>query len=136
MENTGKSALGLEGNIAALLGYIIWPVALVCVIIEKENKFVRFHAIQSLLYHAAIIVVIIVLMVVSVILGIVGLAASSASDAGGAIGGILGSLISLIWMVIVLAYLAGLIFAAVKAYGGNWFKLPVVGNMAEKLANK
>ena len=136
MENTGKSALGLEGNIAALLGYIIWPVALVCVIIEKENKFVRFHAIQSLLYHAAIIVVIIVLMVVSVILGIVGLAASSASDAGGAIGGILGSLISLVWMVIVLAYLAGLIFAAVKAYGGNWFKLPVVGNMAEKLANK
>ena len=136
MENTGKSALGLEGNIAALLGYIIWPVALVCVIIEKENKFVRFHAIQSLLYHAAIIVVIIVLMVVSVILGIVGLAASSASDAGGAIGGILGSLISLIWMVIVLAYLAGLIFAAVKAYGGNWFKLPVVGNMAEKFANK
>ena len=136
MENTGKSALGLEGNIAALLGYIIWPVALVCVIIEKENKFVRFHAIQSLLYHAAIIVVIIVLMVVSVILGIVGLAASSASDAGGAIGGILGSLISLVWMVIVLAYLAGLIFAAVKAYGGNWFKLPVVGNMAEKFANK
>jgi uncharacterized membrane protein len=136
MENTGKSALGLEGNIAALLGYIIWPVALVCVIIEKESKFVRFHAIQSLLYHAAIIVVIIVLMVVSVILGIVGLAASSASDAGGAIGGILGSLISLVWMVIILAYLAGLIYAAVKAYGGNWFKLPVVGNMAEKFANK
>ena len=136
MENTGKSALGLEGNIAALLGYIIWPVALVCVIIEKENKFVRFHAIQSLLYHAAIIVVIILLVIVSVFLGIVGLAASSASDAAGALGGLIGSLISLVWMVIFLAYLAGLIYAAVKAYGGSWFKLPVVGNMAEKFANK
>jgi uncharacterized membrane protein len=136
MENTGKSALGLEGNIAALLGYIIWPVALVCVIIEKENKFVRFHAIQSLLYHAAIIVVIIVLMVVSLFLGILGMAASSAGSGGSAIGGILGSLISLVWMVIILAYLAGLIYAAVKAYGGDWFKLPIVGNMAEKFANK
>jgi uncharacterized membrane protein len=136
MENTGKSALGLEGNIAALLGYIIWPVALVCVIIEKENKFVRFHAIQSLLYHAAIIVVIIVLMVVSLFLGILGMAASSAGGGGSAIGGILGSLISLVWMVIILAYLAGLIYAAVKAYGGDWFKLPIVGNMAEKFANK
>jgi uncharacterized membrane protein len=29
-----------------------------------------------------------------------------------------------------------LILAAVKAYGGNYFKLPVIGNMAEKFANK
>jgi uncharacterized membrane protein len=136
MENTGKSALGLEGNIAALLGYIIWIVALICVIMEKENKFVRFHAIQSLLYHAGIIVVMIVLVIISVFLGIVGIAASSASSAGGAIGGILGSLISLVWLVIVLAYLAGLIYAAVQAYGGKWFKLPIVGNMAEKFAGK
>jgi uncharacterized membrane protein len=32
----------------------------------------------------------------------------------------------------VIAYIAGLIFAAVKAYGGNMFKLPIIGNMAEK----
>jgi len=30
----------------------------------------------------------------------------------------------------------GLIMSAVKAYGGNYFKLPVIGNMAEKFANK
>ncbi|MDX6577463.1 MAG: hypothetical protein QOE96_3416, partial [Blastocatellia bacterium] len=32
MQNTGKSALGLEGNVAALLGYILWIVALISVI--------------------------------------------------------------------------------------------------------
>ena len=137
MENTGKSALGLEGNIAALIGYIIWPVALVSVIIEKENKFVRFHAIQSLLYHAAIIVAIILLVIIVIFLGIIGIASAAAgSSAGGAIGGIFGSLISLVWMIFILAYLAGLIYAAVQAYGNKWFKLPIVGNMADKFANK
>ena len=137
MENTGKSALGLEGNIAALIGYIIWPVALVSVIIEKENKFVRFHAIQSLLYHAAIIVAIILLVIIVIFLGIIGIASAAAgSSAGGAVGGIFGSLISLVWMIFILAYLAGLIYAAVQAYGNKWFKLPIVGNMADKFANK
>ena len=79
MENSGKSALGLEGNIAALIGYIIWPVALVCVIIEKENKFVRFHAIQSLLYHAAMIVAVILLVIIVIFLGIIGIASFNSS---------------------------------------------------------
>src|SRR6266480_2864443 len=129
MENTGKSALGLDGNIAALIGYIFWPIALVCVIMEKENKFVRFHAIQSLLYHALIIVAAIVLVIVVIFLGIIGIASAAAGSGGGAIGGILGSLVSLVWLVFVLAYLAGLIYSAVQAYGNKMFKLPIVGNM-------
>ena len=133
MENTGKSALGLDGNIAALICYIFWPIALVCVIMEKENKFVRFHAIQSLLYTALIIVAAIVLVIIVIFLGIIGIASAAAgSSGGGAIGGILGSLVSLVWLVFVLAYLAGLIYSAVQAYGNKMFKLPVVGNMAEK----
>ena len=39
-------------------------------------------------------------------------------------------------LAVIAAYLGGLIFAAVKSYGGNYFKLPVIGNMAEKFANK
>ena len=136
MENTGgtgKSALGLDANITALLGYIIWIIALIALIMEKENKFVRFHSIQSLLYHAAIIVVMIALFIVGMFLGIAG---AVAGGSGGAVGGAIGGLISLVWMVVFLAYLAGLIYAAVQAYGGKWFKLPIVGNMAEKFANK
>ncbi len=133
MENTGKSALGLDANLTALLGYLIWIIALVVLLMEKENKFVRFHAIQSLLYHAVIIVVGIALAILGIILGVVGMAAG---QAGGAIGGILGGLISLVWLVVIVAYLAGLIYAAIQAYGNKFFKLPIVGNMAEKFANK
>ena len=134
MENTGgtgKSTLGLDANITALLGYIIWILALIALIMEKENRFVRFHAIQSLLYHAAIIVVVFALMIIGIFLGIAG---AVAGQAGGAIGGLFGGLIGLIWMVVFLAYLVGLIYAAVQAYGGKWFKLPLVGNMADKWA--
>ena len=49
MENQ-KSAIGLDGNLAAALGYPIGIIALILIFIEKENKFVRFHAIQSIVW--------------------------------------------------------------------------------------
>jgi len=128
MENTGKSALGgIDGNIAALLGYIIWIVALILLIIEKENRFVKFHAIQSLLLHAAAIVVFIAMVILLTILGVV-LAMAH-----------LGALVGLLWllyMVVVLGYIGALIFSAVKAYGGVEFKLPIIGEMAAKWAGQ
>jgi uncharacterized membrane protein len=48
------------------------------------------------------------------------------------VGAIFGLLSYLIWIVIVVAYVGALIMAAVKAYGGLYFKLPIVGNLAEK----
>ena len=51
-------------------------------------------------------------------------------------GGLVGSLISLLGLVVGLAFLVGLILAAVKAYQGAEFKLPIVGNMAANFANK
>ena len=68
--DTGKSALGLDGNLAAALGYPIGIIAIICVIMEKENRFVKFHALQSILYHVAAIVVFIVVIIVLVILSI------------------------------------------------------------------
>ena len=130
--DTGKSALGLDGNIAAALGYPIGIIAIICLIMEKENRFVRFHALQSLLWHAAYIVVIIALMILSAIIGMVGIAASTASETAGAGIGLIGVLIWLLWLLFFLGYLIMLILAAVKAYGGAEYKLPIVGNMAEK----
>jgi uncharacterized membrane protein len=131
--DTGKSALGLDGNVAAALGYPIGIIAIISLIIEKENRFVRFHAMQSILLHVAWIVVAIVLVFLFFILAIFGIAASAAGgEAGGAVGGIFGMLLSLICMVVIAAYIGGLIYAAVKAYGGNKFMLPVVGAMADK----
>jgi uncharacterized membrane protein len=133
--DTGKSALGLDGNLAAALGYPIGIIAIISLIMEKDNRFVKFHALQSILLHVAFIVVVIVLMILGAVLLVAGIAASAATESG-AVGGLVGMLLSLLWLVVVVAYLGALIFAAVKAYGGNKFVLPVIGPMAEKFANK
>jgi uncharacterized membrane protein len=121
-----KSAIGLDGNITALLGYIIGIVALVLIFIEKDNKFVRFHALQSVLWFVAYIVSIIALMIVGGIVAVV------LSQVSGTLGSIVGLLIGLLYFAVIIGFLGGLIFAAIKAYGGNQFKLPIVGNFAEK----
>jgi uncharacterized membrane protein len=129
--DTGKSALGIDGNVAAALGYPIGIIAIICLIMEKENRFVKFHALQSILLHVAAVVVMIALWVISAVLLVGGIAASAATNTG-AIGGLASMLLGLIWFVFVILYLVGLIFSAVKAYQGNLFKLPILGNMAEK----
>jgi uncharacterized membrane protein len=134
--DTGKSALGMEGNLAAALGYPIGIIAIISLIMEKENRFVKFHALQSILLHVGFIVVAIAVWIIGFILMIAGAVASSASSGGGALGGIIGLLFTLVWLAIIAAYLGGLIYAAVKAYGGAQFKLPIIGNMAENFAGK
>lgn len=132
--DTGKSALGLDGNVAAAIGYPIGILAIICLIMEKENRFVKFHALQSILLHVAMLIVGIGLAIIFMIIGIVlGVAAAAAnSSAGGGLAGIFGLLSFLIWMLILVAYVGGLIMAAVKAYNGLTYKLPIVGNLAEK----
>jgi uncharacterized membrane protein len=129
--DTGKSALGLDGNVAAALGYPIGIIAIICLIMEKENRFVKFHALQSILLHVAFIIVAIAVWIIGVILVIAGIAASAATNSS-ALGGLFTMLFGLIWLVIIVAYIGGLIYAAVKAYGGNKFMLPIVGAMADK----
>lgn len=133
--DTGKSALGLDGNLAAALGYPIGIIAIICLIMEKENRFVKFHALQSVLLHVAFVVVAIVVWILGIILLVAGAAASAATNSGAA-GGLVGMLFGLVWLVVIVAYIGGLILAAVKSYGGAEFKLPVIGNMAANFASK
>ena len=136
MPDTGKSAIGLDGNLAAALGYPISILAIVCLFMDKENKFVKFHAIQSIVLWVSLIAIWIALIVLSIILGVIGIAASAAGSAGGALSGIIGMLWTLVMLVLGLGALLAIIMGAVKAYGGNYYKLPRIGNMAEKFANK
>ena len=129
--DTGKSALGLDGNVAAALGYPIGIIAIISLIMEKENRFVKFHALQSILLHVGAVVVMIALWVISAVVFVGGVAASAATNTG-AIGGLAGMLLGLIWFVFVILDLLGLIMSAVKADQGDWFKVPIIGNMAEK----
>lgn len=128
MENQ-KSAIGLDGNVTALIGYIIGLVALILIFIEKDNKFVRFHAIQSVLWSTGCTIAIVAIAIVGMILAVV-LAQVSSS-----LGSIVGLVVGLLYFAGFIGLIGGLIFGAIKAYGGNMFKLPVVGNFAEKWSN-
>ncbi len=121
MQNTGKSAIGLDGNVTALIGYPVGLLALILIFIEKDNKWVRFHSIQSILYWVAV-------SIIYVVLGIIGgifLAISTT----------LGSLVFGLMGLLGLVTFIGIIFLAFKAYQGETFKLPVIGDMAEKWSN-
>lgn len=119
--------MGLDVNVASLLAYI--PLCLVGLIIsiiiivtDKTNKSARFHAFQSLLVHGAFIVLYVVVMIV----GIMSAAANST---------MLALLTTLLYVVWLLGLLGICIFLMVKAYGGSMFKLPVIGDMADKWSN-
>ena len=79
--DTGKSALGLDGNVAAALGYPIGIIAIICLVMEKENRFVKFHALQSILLHVGFIVVAIAVWIIGFVLLIAGMAASTENAA-------------------------------------------------------
>ncbi|MEO8408825.1 MAG: DUF4870 domain-containing protein [Oxalobacteraceae bacterium] len=132
---------GLDPKVAAALSYI-WVIGLIFYFIEKENKFVRFHAMQSILFGIANSVIMMVLAIIATILTVVftlGAAAASVATGSGGVGGLISLLVGLIWLIfwlLAMVFLVGLIFAAVKAYQGQKFKLPIIGNMAEKIVEK
>src|SRR5690242_1245415 len=105
-----KSAIGLDGNITALIGYIVSIIALVEIFIEKDNRFARFHAIQSVAFHVAMWVAFFVVWVVVIILTII---ISMVSSSLASIVWILSTLIFLVWFFV---YLGGIILAAIKSY--------------------
>jgi uncharacterized membrane protein len=123
--DTGKSALGLDGNVAAALGYPIGIIAIISLVMEKDNRFVKFHALQSILYHVAAAIVFVAIVIVLAVLMIVLSMISSTLAA-------LSTLLWLVYLLVVIAYVIGLIYTAVKAYNGENYMLPLVGNLADK----
>ena len=119
MENQ-KSALGLDANITALIGYPVGIVALIMIFIEKDNKFVRFHAFQSLLFWVAVCLIYIALGIITGIFFAISYG----------LGYLFASLIGLFGLLV----LIGIVFLAYKAFQNEKFKLPVIGDMAEKWA--
>lgn len=117
-----SSSGGLEPNIAGLLGYLFWPLAIVWLVIDpyKQDRFIRFHAWQALGLVVAMFALSIGLTVLSVILGMAGL----------------GIVAGLLWPVLWLGILVVWVLLMVKAYQKQMWKLPVIGNFCEQQANK
>lgn len=127
----GKSSTGLDENIAALLSYVFgWVSGLVFFLIEKDSKLVRFHAMQSILFCVVIAVLGIALWIVTFLFLIV---AAMLPDI---MGSIFGLLTTLLWLVFSAGLMIAWILCLVRAFQGQFYKLPIIGNMADKIVNK
>jgi len=117
---SAPSTDGVQENVAGLLCYLPfvgWVIALVFFLIDKR-PFVKFHAVQSLAFHVALIVIYAALGMSMMMLRVVHLFFFGV----------------FLYPVLWLATFLLLIFMMVKAYGHERFKLPVIGDFAEGLA--
>ena len=128
---TAKSSTGLDENIAALLSYVVHFVSgLIFFFIEKDSRLVRFHAMQATILGALFFVGAMVLGFVWFFITII------ASQISGLLGSLVSFVVGLLIFVFFLAIFAGWIMGMVKAFQGQYFKLPVIGNFAEKFSTK
>jgi uncharacterized membrane protein len=124
-----KSSTGMEPNVAALLSYILgWLTGLIFFLIEKDNKFVKFHAMQSIVFFGGLTLLQILLGIFTSVIWSVLWRGVGTWAAWSTVTGLLGILSTLIWLATVILA----IVAMVKAYKGEIFKLPVAGGIAEK----
>lgn len=129
----GPTSMGMEAHIAAGLGYFFSPILpLIFFLIEKNNRFVKFHAMQSILLGAAYVVFFVVVFIIQSVVLIGSTAADNGTGAIAAGGGLIGCLISCLYLVGALGFLALVIWGMVAGFTGKYTKLPIVGNLAEK----
>ena len=104
---------GLTPNLVGLLCYITIIPAIIFLAIAPYNRdrFVRFHAWQSLIFGIGAFVIHIILMFIPII--------------GWAINGLLALLFLALWIV-----------AMLKAFQGQEWKIPIIGNIAAQQADK
>src|SRR5271157_5164311 len=112
---TAAPATPIAENVAGMLAYFTIIPAIIFLLIEpyNRNRFVRFHSFQCLFTCSALILLQIVLSIFSHILPFFMFG---------------------IWSLLGLAELALWILLVFKAYNHEMFKLPIVGDMAEKQA--
>ena len=123
---TGSSdspTAGIEENIAGLLCYLFtWVSGLIFLLIDKR-PFVRFHGAQSIaLCILAFVVGIgfwIAVLIVSFVLALIHIP--------------VGFLLVFLWPIVGIAIFATWVFCMYKAYQHEKFKLPIVGNIVEKM---
>ncbi|MDQ0090021.1 putative membrane protein [Paenibacillus anaericanus] len=110
--NLGPSTTGLDPKVAGLLCYLgAFITGIIFLIVEKENRFVKFHALQSIIVFGS-------LTVVNIVLGLIPIL-------GAIVSFILAPLTFILWIVLMLL-----------ALQGKQFKLPFAGDIAEQQMNK
>ena len=107
-----NSSTGLSENLAATLCYVLgWLTGLIFLLVEKQSGFVRFHAMQSLMTFG--------------LLSIAGFVVSFLPGIGAFLSSLVGLLTLVLWLVLIF-----------KAWTGERYKLPMIGEEAEKQAGR
>lgn len=111
-------ASGMADNTAGMLAYVTIIPAIIFLVMEpyNKNKFIRFHAFQSLFFNLAWVVLWVGLSIIGMI-------------------PIIGWLTLVLWPLIGIAGLVVWILLLIKANKREKWKLPVIGEIAEKQAN-
>ena len=121
--STGAQTGGLDDNVAGLLCYLAgWITGVIFLVLQpyNQNKTIRFHAFQSIFVCVGLVAVYIVLGIVAAIMGM--------------ISSVLGGLIGMFIPLVGLASFGLWVYLMVAAYQGKKFKVPIIGEMAEKQA--
>ncbi len=118
------SSGGLAANVAGALAYFTIIPAIIFLVVEPYNKdrFIRFHAFQSLFFNLAWIVLVIAMMIVGLILGLIPV-----------VGWILDLLL---WLAIGLGGFCLWLYTMYQAYSEKKFMLPIIGKLADQQASR
>jgi uncharacterized membrane protein len=108
MAKQKKSSTGLESGVAGALCYVLGAFSgIFMLIVEREDKFVRFHAVQAILAHAAAYVIFIILALIPIV----------------------GWLLLPVWLLAAFIFWIVLIY---EAYHGVEYELPYLGEIARR----
>jgi len=103
-----KTVLGITENLEALLCYALgWVSGLIFLLVEKENAYVRFHALQSLVTFGVLHIASFAILIIPFL--------------GALLSFLIGIVSVVLWVVLM-----------VKAYQGERYKLPVIGDFVEQ----
>jgi uncharacterized membrane protein len=120
-EAPSAASTGLTSNVAGALAYFTFIPAIIFLVVDpyKNDKFVRFHSFQSIFFAVVVIGFSIVWAILAAILGIVSL-------------GFLAGVMFLISLIIHLGFLLFWIFLMYKAFQNQYYRAPIIGDLAAK----
>ena len=119
--STNPTSTGLPSNVAAAIACIPLVGGIIFYILEKHDRFVRFYAMQSIIFGCAWFLFNIVSAVVHAVFGAIP-----------GIGGILVFFWAIIAALVHLLFLVIMIVTIVKAFTGVRWEIPYIGPVSRK----
>ncbi len=105
--------LAIKENAAGALAYLIFVAAIVFLVVEpyNRNKFIRFHSFQSIFFWIAVVVLLLIAGTIPILAFV---------------------LVPIVWLGAIIS----MVVLMIKAFQGTMFKMPFIGDFAEKQANQ